>query len=173
MKMERLLVAFLLVFTIACDDEPGSNMVDLAMHAADDMPLALDLSSDQSPDLDAVCDVPDVADYCAGKTCRTYNDELANQMSRATMPNCFLARTGTCGNLSYIEQSLASFDNTIFYYDNTGVLVAVTVQSDTNEFCGNTSFSIHYGLEISCTPVETQLICQCLAAGADGGLPCN
>lgn len=101
-----------------------------------------------------------IADFCGPHLCPDYDEELAIQEARVGLSGCYLSRVGTCGALRFIESSSSPTGSIVRYYDDATRLVsAVTVIGDTPLYCGGTSSSIHYGPAITCTLVETKVLC--------------
>jgi hypothetical protein len=102
-----------------------------------------------------------LASFCTMDACRNFGTEEAFQRSKASQGGCQPVVVGTCDGLFYIEES--GFDVKVRWYANGDggySLLAVTWTTDTNAFCSNSSFSIHYGPAIACTnKVPTESLC--------------
>jgi hypothetical protein len=110
-----------------------------------------------SPDLDGALDLacPAMPLQCAPH-CPTLSDVLASIRAG----NCYhgvteLTESGTCGTLTYAQYSVHGLDVVIDYFDRAGAMVASSYCSDTNEFCGGTSFCQTWGYSPDCQRVRT------------------
>src|SRR5262245_43866811 len=97
-----------------------------------------------------------LSSYCNG-TCQSYDAEVADlRAAAANHPLFCFEQIGSCGDGHFAEVSLSGFDDTILFYDAAGGLLGAQVHSDTNAYCGNSSFSIDYGTVPSCERKVTE-----------------
>lgn len=116
------------------------------------------------------CTAP-LTDYCP-RDCKTFGQKRSELEAAVS---CLQSSEGICGDLNYVENyGLGIGDHQIFYYDQNGTLVAAYSESDTRQFCQNSSFDILYGTPINCVRAQTAVLCNCrntgsITCGTDAG----
>jgi len=137
-----------------------------------DAPDPKDLAMDLSGTLDMGRCLGPLAEYCNGGNCPSYAEQVQRERMRPMQIFCE-SRIGVCASGFFVQSSRSGFDSTIRYYDKSGTVIAVRVESDIAEYCDHTSFNKFYADATSFPDtdacVRTETICPC--ASTDGGCP--
>jgi hypothetical protein len=105
------------------------------------------------------CEAP-LSDYCSGSDCPTWDQLIVDVLE--SCPEVQFAEAGRCGDSQYVERSRPTYRSPIEYFDASGILVAVRICSDADEFqCapGHTAFCIEYGLVPDCERKPEKVLC--------------
>jgi hypothetical protein len=113
---------------------------------------------DGSSDLSvSACSQP-LADGCRDRPCPT-TFAKAEAEARATPCLCFWSRSiESCGAYKVISEGSGA-GGTSTFFDDAGTFVGMRFGTDTNSFCGGTSFYIDVGMVPDCTPTLTETLC--------------
>jgi hypothetical protein len=110
---------------------------------------------------DGHCQAP-LSDYCEGSDCPTWDEAVADaeEFARENCAESKRAWVGLCGELRHVGRVTGIGTAAIQYFDDSGGLVAVQVQTDTPSYCRDTSFNLWYGQILDCELVQTQDLCE-------------
>jgi hypothetical protein len=101
-------------------------------------------------------------EYCKGSDCPSWEEAIAAAEKFAAESGCdwggCAASAGRCGEFRYV-QKICRYDESIKYFDDSGMLVAVYLWSDGCGFWCPGSCSVDYGFRAECQLEQEQIFC--------------
>ena len=98
-----------------------------------------------------------VEEFCEGP-CPDFAGSVAEVMELATVGRCYIAESGTCGQLRYTMHSTGFFGFTAWFAPS-GQMVAAYRFDDTPSFCDGTSYDELFGSVPTCVRAPTAHYC--------------
>lgn len=144
----RNLLALLVLLAAACSRD--------ALPADADGGVAV-TPMDQAVAPDAACGGA-LSGYCFRAPCPTWADAMKEAHAVAASGDCFFAELGRCGGGFYYRAG-NGLGGKLLYFNGAGELTAIELSSDTNEYCGRTSFSVTWGTITDCAFQPTETLC--------------
>lgn len=108
------------------------------------------------------CEAP-LSDYCAPSECPTLEEAIADMQATCEMFPWGGADTGQCGGHAYVAGYFGTGSSSVFYFDNSGTLVARRACTDCNCIeCsdGREAFCIEYGPVPDCELEVGEVVCE-------------